>query len=133
MGRAARNVNGKAILYADKITKSIEKAIEETDRRRTKQIANNEKLGITPTSATRNVSDILELPIPGSGGHYAYKPKTKAAEPKAEYHALKPNDASKLIKQLEEKMYACARDLEFEEAARIRDEIKRIQDEAFVA
>ncbi len=133
MGRAARNIHGKAILYADKITKSIEKAIEETDRRRAKQVAHNEKWGITPVSASRNVTDILEVPIPGSGGSYAYKPKLKAAEKTADYHALKPADASKLIKQLEEKMYACARELEFEEAARIRDEIKAIQASAFVA
>jgi excinuclease ABC subunit B len=133
MGRAARNIHGKAILYADKMTKSIEKAIEETDRRREKQIAHNLKMGITPTSATRNVSDILEVPIPGAGGGYAYKPKLKAAEPAADYRILNANEAAKLIKQMEEKMYACARDLAFEEAAKIRDEIKKIQAEAFMA
>ena len=133
IGRAARNVHGKAILYADKITQSIEKALEETDRRRAKQIAHNQAMGITPTSATRNVSDILEVPIPGAGGSYAYKPKLKAAEKSAEYHIHSPGEAAKLIKQLEERMYACARELEFEEAARIRDEIKKIQAEVFVA
>jgi excinuclease ABC subunit B len=133
IGRAARNVHGKAILYADKITKSIEKALEETDRRRTKQIAHNLEMGITPTSATRNVSDILEVPIPGAGGSYAYKPKLKAAEKSADYKIQTPGEAAKLIKQLEERMYACARELEFEEAARIRDEIKKIQAEIFVA
>jgi len=133
IGRAARNVHGKAILYADKITKSIEKALEETDRRRTKQIAHNLEMGITPTSATRNVSDILEVPIPGAGGSYAYKPKLKAAEKSADYKTQTPGEAAKLIKQLEEKMYACARELEFEEAARIRDEIKKIQAEILLA
>ena len=132
IGRAARNIHGKAILYADKITKSIEKALEETDRRRVKQIAHNEKMGIIPTSASRNVTDILELPIPGGGGSYAYKPKLKAAEKSADYQILKPAEATKLIKQLEEKMYALARELEFEEAAKIRDEIKKIQTMAFV-
>ncbi len=133
IGRAARNVHGKAILYADKITRSIEQALEETSRRRAKQVAHNEKMGITPASVSRNVSDILEVPIPGAGGQYAYKPKPgKAAEPKADYHAVKPQDAAKLIKQLEEKMYAHARELEFEEAAKIRDQIKALQDEAFV-
>ena len=133
MGRAARNINGKAILYADKITKSIEKAVEETDRRRVKQMAHNAKMGITPVSASRNVSDILELPIPGSGGAHAYRPKLKAAEEPADYRVLNAHEAAKLIQQLEEKMYACARDLAFEEAARIRDEIKKIQAEALLA
>jgi excinuclease ABC subunit B len=89
-------------------------------------------MGITPVSASRNVTDILEVPIPGAGGSFGYKPKTKVAEKTADYHSLKPADASKLIKQLEEKMYACARELEFEEAARIRDQIKAIQAGAFV-
>jgi excinuclease ABC subunit B len=132
IGRAARNIHGKAILYADKITRSIEKALEETDRRRTKQIDYNKAMGITPTSATRNVTDILEVPIPGGGGSYAYKPKLKAAESSADYQVLKPAEAAKAIKQLEEKMYALARDLEFEEAAKVRDEIKKIQARAFV-
>ncbi len=132
IGRAARNIHGKAILYADKSTKSIEKALEETNRRRAKQTAHNEKMGITPVSATRNVNDILEVPIPGGGGSYAYKPKHKAAEKSADYHALKPAEAAKLVKQLEDKMYALARELEFEEAAKVRDEIKKVQAMAFV-
>ena len=88
-------------------------------------------MGIITVSATRNVTDILEAPIPG-GGNFSYKPKHKAAEKKADYHALKPAEAAKLIKQLEEKMYALARQLEFEEAAKIRDEIKNIQARVFV-
>ncbi|MFM8333519.1 MAG: excinuclease ABC subunit UvrB [Candidatus Methylumidiphilus sp.] len=132
MGRAARNLHGKAILYADKLTKSIEKAIEETDRRRAKQIAHNAEHGITPTGASRNVTDVLEVPIPGAGGQYAYKPKQKVAEKTAAYQPRNPGEATKLVKLLEEKMYACARDLEFEEAARLRDEIKRVQAEAFL-
>lgn len=131
IGRAARNVNGKAILYADKITKSIEKTLEETERRRAKQLEYNRIMGVTPTSASRNVTDILEVPIPGAGYAYAPKPKTKVAEKPEEYGTLKPGDAAKLIKQLEEKMYAHARELEFEEAAKVRDEIKKIQDIAF--
>ncbi|QSA99200.1 excinuclease ABC subunit UvrB [Methylococcus sp. EFPC2] len=135
IGRAARNLHGKAILYADKRTGSIERALEETERRRAKQVAHNEKMGITPKTVQRNVTDILELPIPGQGVSYTGKPgktKLKAAEPAADYQTLKPNEAAKLIKQLEEKMYAAARELEFEEAARLRDEIKKIQDGAFV-
>jgi excinuclease ABC subunit B len=131
IGRAARNVHGKAILYADKITKSIEKTLEETERRRAKQIEHNRKMGVTPTSASRNVTDILEVPIPGAGFAYSPKPKTKIAEKSAGYEALKPGDAAKLIKRLEEKMYAHARELEFEEAAKVRDEIKKIQEMAF--
>ncbi|MDD5033682.1 MAG: excinuclease ABC subunit UvrB [Methylococcaceae bacterium] len=130
IGRAARNVHGKAILYADKITQSITKTLEETERRRAKQIAHNEKMGIIPRSATRNVTDILEMAIPGAG--LSHSSKLKPAEKAADYPALKPNEASKLVKQLEEKMYACARELEFEEAARLRDEIQKIQAEAFV-
>jgi excinuclease ABC subunit B len=133
IGRAARNVHGKAILYADKITQSIEKTLEETERRRAKQIAHNQKFNITPVSASRNVTDILEVPIPGAGGQYSYKPKAKVADKPADYQSLNTADATKLIKQLEEKMYACARELEFEEAARIRDQIKAIQADAFGA
>jgi excinuclease ABC subunit B len=132
IGRAARNINGKAILYADKITGSIERALEETERRREKQIAHNQKMGVTPQGISKDVTDILEVPIPGAGAHFTPKPKAKVAEKQADYQALKPGEAAKLIKNLEEKMYACARELEFEEAARIRDEIKQIQAGAFV-
>jgi excinuclease ABC subunit B len=129
IGRAARNINGKAILYADKLTNSINQALEETRRRREKQMEWNEKMGIIPQSATRNVTDILELPIPGSGVQASSKPKSRAtAEPPAEYHAMKPADAIKLIKTLEDRMYQCARDLEFEEAARIRDQIHELRE-----
>jgi len=132
IGRAARNINGKAILYADKITGSIERALEETERRREKQIAHNKKMGVTPQGISKDVTDILEVPIPGAGAHFTPKPKAKVAEKQADYRTLKPGEAAKLIKTLEEKMYACARELEFEEAARIRDEIKQIQAGAFV-
>jgi excinuclease ABC subunit B len=132
IGRAARNINGRAILYADTMTGSIERALEETERRRTKQMAYNARMGITPRGVSKEVTDILEVPIPGAGAHFAPKPKAKVAEKQADYQVLKPGEAAKLIKQLEEKMYACARELEFEEAARIRDEIRKIQAEAFV-
>jgi excinuclease ABC subunit B len=134
IGRAARNLHGKAILYADKTTGSIERALEETERRRAKQIAYNAREGITPRTVTRNVTDILEVAIPGAGFSPAAsrKSKLKAAEPQADYPVLKPSEATKLIKQLEERMYAAARELEFEEAARLRDEIKKIEAESFV-
>jgi excinuclease ABC subunit B len=131
IGRAARNIHGKAILYADTVTGSIERALEETERRRAKQMAYNERMGITPKGVSKDVTDILEVPIPGAGAQLT-KPKAKVAEKREDYQVLKPGEVTKLIKQLEEKMYACARELEFEEAARIRDEIRKIQAEAFV-
>ncbi len=132
IGRAARNIHGKAILYADQMTGSIERALEETSRRREKQTDFNQRMGITPKGVVRDVTDILEVPIPGAGARFAPKPKTKVAEESADYRALKPAEAAKLIKSLEEKMYAHARNLEFEDAARLRDQIRQLQDEAFI-
>ncbi len=125
IGRAARNLHGKAILYADTVTASMRQAIDETERRRTKQVAYNQTHGITPRSTTRSLDDILELPVPGAGPG---KPR-KVADAKGRYSAkLKsPKEAAKLIKQLEERMYTHARELEFEEAARLRDEIAAIK------
>jgi excinuclease ABC subunit B len=132
IGRAARNLHGKAILYADTVTGSIQRAMEETERRRQKQIDYNRRMGLVPKGIRKRVTDILEVPIPGAGpGTPQRKPLAKVAEPGADYHAVKPADAAKLVKQLEEKMYTAARDLEFEEAARLRDEIRRIQGEVF--
>jgi excinuclease ABC subunit B len=130
IGRAARNLHGKAILYADTVTQSIQKAVDETERRRAKQVAYNEKTGQQPRGITKRVTDILEVPIPGAlaSGH-GKKSLAKVAEKGGDYTARKPADAAKLIKQLEERMYAHARNLEFEEAARLRDEIERIRGE----
>jgi excinuclease ABC subunit B len=131
IGRAARNVHGKAILYADTVTGPIHRALEETDRRRAKQIEFNLRTGQTPRTVVKNVTDILELPIPGAATGIAKKPLPRVADKRADYHAVKPADADKLIRQLEEKMYAAARELQFEEAARLRDEIRKIQAEVF--
>ncbi|MFN3920168.1 MAG: excinuclease ABC subunit UvrB [Methylohalobius sp.] len=122
IGRAARNVNGKVILYADTVTQSMRQAIDETERRRQKQLAYNARHGITPRSATRKLDDILEVPIRGRG-------KPQVAEAKAQYAAkiASPKEAARLIRQLEEQMYRHARELEFEKAARIRDEIATIK------
>ncbi len=125
VGRAARNLNGKAILYGDKITDSMQHAIDETERRREKQIAFNLEHGITPKGIKKAITDILE-------GAYTDK-KTiskayqKAAEAAASYEAMTPELLMKKIKKLEEKMYQHARDLEFEEAAQVRDEIHQIK------
>jgi len=131
IGRAARNANGKVILYGDKITRSMQLAIDETERRRSKQIVFNKKHNIQPKTIFKSVKDILELSIPGSGGSIS-SAKAKVAEPAAEYKAMTPKQASKLLKQLEEKMYQHAKNLEFEDAARVRDQIKLLQAEMVV-
>jgi excinuclease ABC subunit B len=133
IGRAARNIHGKAILYADRMTGSMERAIEETDRRRAKQVEYNLKMGQVPQGIVKKVTDILELPIPGSMSGGQKKSRSRVAEAPPEYKHIKPADVAKVIKQLEEKMYLAARDLEFEEAARLRDEIKRIQTDMLLA
>ncbi len=131
IGRAARNANGTAILYGDKITRSMRQAIDETQRRREKQQEFNRKHHIQPKTVYKSVTDILEIAIPGSGGPLAHV-KTKVAEATAEYQSLSPKQASKKLKQMEDKMYQHAKNLEFEEAARIRDEIKLLQAEVVV-
>jgi len=125
IGRAARNVHGKAILYADEITGSMQRAIEETERRRAKQIAYNEAHGITPRSIRKRVADIMEGATPGAPG--MPRAAKQVAEPAAEYAALTPEAAMRRIAELEKAMYAHARNLEFEEAARLRDEIAHIR------
>ncbi|MGD0958433.1 MAG: excinuclease ABC subunit UvrB [Methylomonas sp.] len=128
IGRAARNANGKAILYADTVTRSMRLAIDETERRRAKQQLFNLQHKIEPKSIFKSVTDILELSIPGAGGSLN-SARAKVAEPSGEYHARSPRQNAKVLKQLEDKMYHHAKNLEFEEAARIRDQIKLIQAE----
>lgn len=126
IGRAARNVNGKAILYADQITGSMQRAMEETERRRAKQQAYNETHGITPQTVQKAVADIMEgvySDSPVSPRRYAQVAETTAA-----YANESPAVLMKKIKQLEQTMYRHARDLEFEEAAKVRDEIQRIRE-----
>jgi excinuclease ABC subunit B len=119
IGRAARNINGKAILYADRVTGSMERAIGETERRRKRQLAHNKEHGITPRSIRKSVADIMEGAYAGSaGGARRY---AKVSEDVAEYAALSPAMLAKKVKKLEKQMHQHARDLEFEEAARIRD------------
>ncbi|OQK18306.1 excinuclease ABC subunit B [Methyloprofundus sedimenti] len=130
IGRAARNSNGKAILYGDRVTKSMAQAIEETQRRREKQIEFNLQQGITPTTIFKSVTDILELTIPGAGLNQ--KSKRKVAEESASYQKLSAKDREKKLAQLEDQMYKHAKNLEFEDAARVRDEIKRLQAEMLI-
>ena len=125
IGRAARNLNGRVILYADRITGSMQRAIGETERRRAKQQQYNELHGITPAGVKKAVTDIME-------GAYSERKNTfrrweNVADETSQYFGQPPKLLMKKIKQLEEQMYKHARDLEFEEAARLRDEIRRIQ------
>jgi excinuclease ABC subunit B len=128
IGRAARNEHGKAILYADRVTGSIERALAETRRRRARQIEHNERHGITPRTIRKAVADVME-------GARADADRTGTAGGRAAEGAtlLGPEQAMKRIRKLEAEMYRHARNLEFEEAARIRDEIERLRDRAFGA
>ncbi|MCW9088977.1 MAG: excinuclease ABC subunit UvrB [Gammaproteobacteria bacterium] len=126
IGRAARNLHGKAILYADRITGSMQRAIDETDRRREKQIAYNKEHGITPKGVQKAVHDILESGYPGVPG----RPReyARVAEEIIEYSAMSGKALQKKLKELDEKMHQHAKNLEFEEAAKVRDEIRKIQE-----
>jgi excinuclease ABC subunit B len=130
IGRAARNLNGRAILYADRMTGSMERAIGETERRRDKQIAFNLANGIIPQGIFKDVQDILEgAVVPGSRSNKR-RGMAKAAEESARYEneLRTPGEIAKRIKLMEEKMYQLARDLEFEAAAQLRDEIHKMRE-----
>jgi excinuclease ABC subunit B len=123
IGRAARNIKGKAILYADVRTGSIDRAIAETDRRRNKQIEFNTQHGITPRSIIKAVGDTME-------GARSVQQR-EAMEASVNYAQLPPEQAVKRIKKLEAEMMKLARNLEFEQAARLRDEIHKLRHAAF--
>ena len=131
IGRAARNANGKAILYADTLTGSMERAIGETDRRRAKQIQFNAEHGITPQTIRKAIADIMEASIPG--GPKSAKEYARVAEETAEYAGLTPAQMARKIKALEKEMYQHAKDLEFEKAAAVRDRIKALQTKGLAA
>jgi len=126
IGRAARNVNGKCILYADHITGSMQRAMDETERRREKQLAFNAEHGITPQSINKAIADVMEGAY---GAVNTRSPKTYArvADEIAEYGHMSQAELSKKIRQMEQDMYNHAQNLEFEEAARLRDEIQRLE------
>ncbi|MCK8515986.1 excinuclease ABC subunit UvrB [Methylonatrum kenyense] len=126
IGRAARNLNGRAILYADAVTASMRAAIDETERRRDKQLAFNAEHGITPQGIRKAVADVMERGgVPGGGKDR--KQEQAVADEAARYAAMTPNQVVKAIRELEEQMYAHARNLEFEEAGRIRDRIRALE------
>jgi excinuclease ABC subunit B len=130
IGRAARNVNGKAILYADRHTDSMKRALEETERRRAKQIEHNAAMGITPRSVTKQVKEMID-------GVYSAdksgKDDLKRAHDAAEVEAMSEKDLGKRIKLLEKQMLEHARNLEFEKAARVRDQLALLREQAFGA
>ncbi|HET7396852.1 MAG TPA: excinuclease ABC subunit UvrB [Gammaproteobacteria bacterium] len=127
IGRAARNISGRAILYAERITGSMQRALDETGRRRAKQLAYNKEHGITPKGIRKAVADVMEGARSAVPGTTRVSP-LKAAEERARYEVMAPAKRLKLIKQLEQEMHKHARNLEFEQAARLRDQIRRIQE-----
>ena len=123
IGRAARNVNGKVIMYADKITAAISGAVGETDRRRAIQVAYNEEHGITPLSIQKGVSDIAEFLSLDTGPTVPGKRRRGSAKTQG----MDRSELEKLVVELEEEMFAAAEELRFEYAAKLRDEIKQLR------
>nr|WP_315228211.1 excinuclease ABC subunit UvrB [uncultured Albidiferax sp.] len=132
IGRAARNLNGRAILYADKVTDSMRKAIDETERRRTKQIAHNLAQGITPRSIIKQVKDLIDGVYSEKSGREAEKLAQDAIQ-RAKVEDMGEKDIAREIKRLEKLMLEHARNLEFEKAARVRDQLAVLKTQAFGA
>ncbi len=126
IGRAARNIHGTALLYADDMTGSMQRAIDETNRRRERQLAFNEAHGIKPATIVKQVADIMEAayPVPGRG-------RRRVAEDATPYESMSPEELLRKAQALEKKMLRHARDLEFEEAARLRDQIQEMREIGF--
>jgi len=129
IGRAARNLNGRAILYADRITDSMKKAMDETERRRNKQIAFNLEHGITPRSIVKRIKDLIDGVYSEKSGKEAEKLEMQ----KALVEDMSEKDIAREIKRLEKQMVEHARNLEFEKAARIRDQLHTLKEQAFGA
>jgi len=129
IGRAARNLHGRALLYADRITDSMRRAIDETERRRAKQIAYNLEHGITPRGVEKRIRDIID----GVVSDKVAREEARAAKAAAEVEAMSEKDLGKRIKALEKQMLEHARNLEFEKAARVRDQLAQLREQAFGA
>jgi excinuclease ABC subunit B len=131
IGRAARNVRGKAILYGDQITRSMQAAMDETARRREKQLAWNEQQGIVPTTIVRRIADIMEGARSEAGNRRGSKSSRSraVAEQAADYVGFNPQQAAGMLKKLEAQMYKHAQNLEFEDAARLRDRIHQLREQ----
>ena len=132
IGRAARNIQGRAILYADQVTGSMRRAIDETERRRTKQIEHNKAMGITPQGLVKQVRDIMDDAYTTGAGQPERKRTRKVADDREKYVARSPAEVAKEIDQLEAKMMEHAKNLEFEQAAALRDRIHRLREEGFM-
>jgi excinuclease ABC subunit B len=129
IGRAARHINGKALLYADHITDSMRRAIGETDRRRNKQLMHNEQHGITPQGVHKRIKDIID-------GVYQIdeaRSQLKAAQTQAKYLAMSAKEISKEVARLEKEMLQAAKDLEFEKATELRDQLKKLRESALMS
>jgi excinuclease ABC subunit B len=127
IGRAARHLHGTAILYADRITDSMKKAIGETERRRAKQVAYNEANGITPQSVVKRIKDIIDTEYDMD----SERAQLKAAQTQARYLAMSEKEVSKELARLEKEMLAAAKNLEFEKAAQLRDQLKKLRESVF--
>ncbi|MCP3687464.1 MAG: excinuclease ABC subunit B, partial [Gammaproteobacteria bacterium] len=127
IGRAARNINGKSILYADKVTGSMQRAIDETDRRRDKQLAYNKLHGIKPRGIVKQITDVMDVGYADSSKSRS-KRFDRVAEQQTGYNTLSPRQLTAKLKKLENSMYDHARNLEFEEAAQVRDEISKLKE-----
>ncbi len=130
IGRAARHINGKSILYADRITGSMQRAIDETNRRREKQVAYNKENKITPVGINKSITDVMDIGYGDSKGTRLRK-LGKVADSAAVYENLSAKQLTARFKKLENNMYEHARNLEFEEAARVRDEITELKEQYF--
>jgi excinuclease ABC subunit B len=129
IGRAARHLHGTAILYADRITESMRKAIDETDRRRAKQVTYNEEHGIVPHSIVKRIKDIIDSEYDVDDE----RKSLKAAQTQAKYLAMSEKEVSKEIARLEKEMLQAAKNLEFEKAAQLRDQLKKLRESVFLS
>jgi excinuclease ABC subunit B len=128
IGRAARHINGRAILYADRVTDSMKRAMGETDRRRNKQLAHNLEHGITPQGIVKTIRDMIDGVYDADEAHA----QLKAAQTEASYEAMGSKELTREIKRVEREMLEAARNLDFERAARMRDDLKKLKQRLFI-